>query len=315
MREPEHRDVKDAADRLAGVIRPLTVVPADAAAVPGVRVHLALEFLQHSGSFKARAAANLTAALLEAGAMPAAGMVTSTGRNADLGAAWAGQRFGVPVTSFLARDAAPVMVERLRGFGADMRVGGASQAEAQRAAAEFAARTGAVDAYTHDEGLTSAGAGTILLELVQAVPDLDTVVVAVGAGGMFSGVTAAADAHGVRVVGAEPEGSRALRAALDAQEVRDVDVETIAADSLGAPRVSAAALAWARSADIRSVVVDDAAIVAARRFLWERHRLVVEHGSATALAVLREGAYRPEPGERVGVVLCGANTDPADLGR
>ncbi|WP_433523996.1 pyridoxal-phosphate dependent enzyme [Nocardia pseudovaccinii] len=142
---------------------------------------------------------------------------------------------------------------------------------------------------------------------------MDTIVLAVGAGGMFSGIAAVADHFGIRVVGAEPDGSRALNAALAAGAVLDVDVDSIAADSLGAPRVSAAALAWAEATDVRSVVVDDEAIVRARRQLWERHRLVVEHGSATGLAALATRAYQPRDSERIGVVLCGANTDPSDL--
>ncbi|WP_067838729.1 pyridoxal-phosphate dependent enzyme [Nocardia lijiangensis] len=219
----------------------------------------------------------------------------------------------VPITAFLAVTAPAAKAARLRGYGAEVRVGGATQADAQRAARTFMAWTGALDAYTHDDLLTSAGAGTILLELAAAVPDLDTVVVAVGAGGMFSGITAAADSRGVRVVGAEPEGSRALHAALAAGTVLDVEIDSVAADSLGALRVCAAALAWARAADVHAVIVDDPTIIATRRLLWDRHRIAVEHGAATGLAAVRADSYRPRPGERVAFVLCGANTDPADL--
>lgn len=313
MLSPTHGDVKAALDRVSGVIRPLTVIAADAELVPGVRTFLALEFLQYTGSFKARAAANLLATMVAAGTVPAAGVVASTGLNADLGFAWAAKQFGVPITVFAARTMAPARLARLHDAGADLRVVGATQAEAQQAAAEFAAQTGAIDAYTYDEPSSSAGAGTIMLEFAAAVPDLDTLVVAVGAGGMFSGVTAAADHLGIRVVGAEPEGSQALHAALAADEVRDVRIDSIAADSLGAPRISAAALHWARAADVHSVVVPDTAIIEARQLLWDHHRLAVEHGSATGLAALRTAAYRPDPGESVGLILCGANTDPSDL--
>ncbi|MDI2130927.1 pyridoxal-phosphate dependent enzyme [Yinghuangia seranimata] len=305
--------VAAAAARIDGVVRPVTVVPSDAPAFAGARVFLALEFLQYMGSFKARGAANFTEALVEAGTMPAAGVAVATGGNADLAYAWAAARRGVPVTVFVADDAAPAKVARLRELGADVRPSGGGLADVQSAARRFAEHTGAVEAHAPDDLLAPAGAGTLLAEIAAAVPGLDTVVVAVGAGGMFSGVTAAAHARGVRVVAAEPVGCQALFAALAAGGVVDVPADSVAADSLGAPRVSAEALAWARHADVRSVVVPDEAIVHARRHLWDHHRIAVEHGSSAPVAALTTGAYVPAPDERVAVVLCGANTDPGDL--
>ncbi|WP_245721950.1 pyridoxal-phosphate dependent enzyme [Nocardia crassostreae] len=310
---PTHGDVKAAADRIAGVVRPLSVIAADQDLLPGANAYLALEFLQYTGSFKARGAVNLIAALRDSAALPDAGLAASTGLNADLGFAWAAQRFGVPITVFLAADAPAAKVARLGAFGAKVRLGGATQAEAQSAAHEFITKTGAIDPYTHNNALTSAGAGTILLDLTHAVPDLDTVVVAVGAGGMFAGITAAAAHLGIRVVGAEPAGSQALHAALAADSVLDVEIDSIAADSLGAPRIWPPALEWARTADVHSVIVDDADIIATRRLLWSHHRIAVEHGSATGLAALRTAAYTPTPTERIAFILCGANTDPTDL--
>jgi threonine dehydratase len=130
---------------------------------------------------------------------------------------------------------------------------------------------------------------------------------------MFAGITAAADHHGIRVVAAEPEGCPALHAALAAGEIVDVPMNSVAADSLGSLHVLPTAFDWARSADVRAVLVDDPAIIRARQLLWDHHRLAVEHGSATTLAALISQAYRPADGEQVAVVLCGANTDPADL--
>lgn len=163
--------------------------------------------------------------------------------------------------------------------------------------------------------MIAAGAGTLLEEIVAARPDVGTVVVAVGGGGLFSGVAAAARPRGIRVVAVEPDGAQAMHAALDAGRVVDVPVASVAADSLGARRVSETALRLAQHADVRSVLVTDAAIVAARRHLWDERRLAVEHGAAAALAALESRAYVPEPGEKVAIVLCGANTDPADLAR
>ncbi|MFE9579072.1 pyridoxal-phosphate dependent enzyme [Nocardia sp. NPDC006044] len=312
-RTPVFDDVTAASRRIAGIVRPLTVIDADAELAPSGGISLALEFLQHSGSFKARGAVNLVAALLESDRLPRAGLVSATEGNAAIGFAWAAKRFGVPATAFLSRSAAPATARRLRELGAEVRVTGATRAEAQHAARRFQEDTGAIEAYVYDEVLTSAGAGTILLELAALRPDLDTVVCAVGAGGMFSGIAAVAEKLSIRVVGVEPEGSQALHAALAADTVRDVEIDSVAADSLGAHRVSPAALAWAKTADACSVVVRDDAIIDARLQVWRHHRLAIEHGSATALAALLAGAYRPRPGERIGIVLCGANTDPTDL--
>lgn len=217
----------------------------------------------------------------------------------------------MPATVFLPVGAPRVKVERLRGYGAEVRLVGDRYAEALAACEEFAAASGALSSHAYDHPLIAAGAGTLLDEVRAALPGLDTVVVAVGGGGLFAGVATAAREHGVRVVAAEPENCRALNAALAAGRPVDVAVDSVAADSLGATRVSWDALAAAQDEAVRSVLVPDGAITAARRALWEEHRLVVEAGAATALAALRD-ASRPL-GERVAVILCGANTDPADL--
>ncbi|MEU2828769.1 serine/threonine dehydratase [Streptomyces lavendulae] len=301
----DHAAVRAAARRVAGTIRPAAVVPA------AEGVWYALEYLQHTGSFKARGAHNFLAAHREAGALPAAGVTIASGGNAGLACAWAARAHGVPATVFLPVNAPRVKVDRLRGYGADVRLVGDRYAEALAACREFAAGSGALSSHAYDHPLVAAGAGTLLEEVRAALPGLDTVVVAVGGGGLFAGVATAARAHGVRVVAAEPEHCRALNAALEAGRPVDVPVSSVAADSLGATRVSADALAAARAGNATSVLVPDEAITAARRALWEEHRIVVEAGAATALAALRT-AERPL-GERVAVVLCGANTDPADL--
>ncbi|MEU9372781.1 serine/threonine dehydratase [Streptomyces sp. NPDC048255] len=301
----DYAAVRAAADRIAGGIRPVTVAPA------AEGVWYALEHLQHTGSFKARGALNFLAAHHRAGTLPAAGVTIASGGNAGLACAWAARARSVPATVFLPANAPRVKVERLRRYGAQVRLVGDRYAEALAACQEFAAGTGALSSHAYDHPLIAAGAGTLLDEIRAALPGLDTVVVAVGGGGLFAGVATAAREHGVRVIAAEPENCRALNAALAAGRPVDVAVDSVAADSLGATRVSADALAAAREADVESVLVPDTAISAARRALWEEHRLVVETGAATALAALR-GAPRP-PGERVAVILCGANTDPGDL--
>ncbi|GAA0284867.1 threonine/serine dehydratase [Streptomyces polychromogenes] len=301
----DYAAVRAAADRTAGAIRPVTVAPvADG-------LWYALEYLQHTGSFKARGAHNFLAAHRAAGTLPAAGVTIASGGNAGLACAWAARAQGVPATVFLPATAPRVKVDRLRGYGADVRLVGDRYAEALEACRRFAADSGALGSHAYDHPLIAAGAGTLVDEIRAAVPGLDTVVVAVGGGGLFAGVAAAARAHGIRVVAAEPENCRALNAALEAGRPVDVPVDSVAADSLGATRVSADALAAVQQDNAVSVLVADEAITAARRALWEDHRIVVETGAAAALAAVRTA---PEPlGERVAVVLCGANTDPGDL--
>ncbi|MEV4436885.1 serine/threonine dehydratase [Streptomyces sp. NPDC049585] len=300
-------DVTAAVSRVAGHVRPVTVAEGDG------DVLLALEHLQYTGSFKARGAHNFLAAHRDAGTLPAAGVTIASGGNAGLACAWAARHQGVPATVFLPENAPHVKVAKLRGYGADVRLVGSEYAEALAACEEFAASTGALASHAYDHPLIAAGAGTLLEEIRERVPGLDTVVVAVGGGGLFAGVATAAREHGIRVVAVEPEHSSALHAAVRAGHVVDVDVDSVAADALGARRVSEAALHAAADPGVRCVLVPDSEIVRARRALWDDRRLVVEHAGATALAALTGGAYTPTGGERVAVVLCGANTDPADL--
>ncbi|WP_380284116.1 threonine/serine dehydratase [Kitasatospora purpeofusca] len=319
-------DIKAASERIAGRVRPVALAPGHngsdgGGGTDGGGLWLALEYLQHTGSFKARGAQNFLQAHREAGSLPDAGVTIASGGNAGLACAWAARQQGVRATVFLPANAPGVKVARLRSYGADVRLVGTEYAEALAACEEYAAATGALASHAYDHPLIAAGAGTLLEEVHEQLPGLDTVLVAVGGGGLFAGVAAAAREHGVRVVAVEPEGSRALHAALAAGRPVDVTVDSVAGDSLGARRATALAVDVARDHDVRSVLVPDQAIVRARQSLWEDRRIAVEHGAATALAALLTGSeeedgglgYRPADGERVCVVLCGANTDPATL--
>ncbi|MBP0450833.1 serine/threonine dehydratase [Kitasatospora sp. RG8] len=297
-------DVKAAGERIAGRVRPVVVAPGDERG----RVWLALEYLQHTGSFKARGAQNFLLAHAAAGTLPAAGVTIASGGNAGLACAWAARELGVRATVFLPETAPPVKVARLRSYGAEVRLAGGEYAEALAACEEFATTGGALASHAYDHPLIAAGAGTVLEEIRERVPGLDTVVVSVGGGGLFAGVAAAAREHGVRVVAVEPAGSRALNAAVAAGRPVDVPVESVASDSLGARRATALALHAARQDGVRSVLVPDTAIVRARQELWDERRIAVEHAAATALAALDQ-----TDGERIAVLLCGANTDPSDL--
>ncbi|WP_250301835.1 serine/threonine dehydratase [Streptomyces sp. A 4/2] len=310
-----YTDVTAARARIEGHTRRVALSPSERGAEEfgGAEGCFAYEFVQHTGSFKARGAANFVAAHAQAGTLPEAGIVIASGGNAGLACAWAAARHSTPATVFVPETAPAVKVARLRALGARIRQVGSEYAEALEASRKYAAETGALESHAYDHPLIAAGAGTLLEEIRDARPDVETVVVAVGGGGLFAGVTVAAHEHGIRVVAVEPEGSRALHAGLAAGAPVDVPVQSVAADSLGARRVTPMALEWAERAGAVSVLVPDEAITATRAALWDRRRLAVEHAAATALTALSTGAYVPAAGEKVCVVLCGANTGLGDF--
>ena len=272
------------------------------------------EFLQHTGSFKARGAFNRQLAAAERGELdPGIGVVTASGGNAGMAHAFAARAIGVPATVFVPEPTPAVKVDRLHSYGADVRLVGSEYAEAQAAAVRFAEQRGAVFCHAYDQPEIAAGAGVLAEEVLADLPDTDTLVVAVGGGGLLAGVLAAVDGR-ARVVAVEPATAPTLHAALAAGTPVDVEVSGVAKDSLGARRVGALAFEIAApSPGLVSLLVTDADIVAARAELWSEARIVSEHGAATAYAALTSGGYVPEPGERVVTVVCGANTDPADL--
>jgi threonine dehydratase len=318
-------EVEEAAQRLAGRLRHTPVVMVEAGAFTGEPVLVKLESLQHTGSFKPRGMLN---AMLMA-TIPPVGVVVASGGNAGLAVAWAARELGHRSTVFVPTTSPAAKVDRLRGLGATVNQVGERYDDALAASTAFAAETGAAVIHAYDQRAVVAGQGTLFRELEQQAmaiahrdasdpdrhhatdPGLDTVLVAVGGGGLVAGA-AAWFAGRVKVVAVEPAASCCLHAALAAGRRVDVEVGGIASDALGARRVGE--LCWAGREHIgASVIVDDAAIVAARRALWEHLRVVAEPGGATALAALTSGLYRPEAGERVAVVVCGANTDPATL--
>ncbi|MFC7306031.1 threonine/serine dehydratase [Streptomyces monticola] len=308
-----YRDVQSASARVSGHLRPLALSQAGPGEFPGADVWFAHEYLQYTGTFKARGALNFLSSHVSAGTMPDAGVVIASGGNAGLACAWAAARHGVTATVFVPENAPPVKVARLRKLGARVRQAGTEYAVALDASRRYAAESGALESHAYDLPLIAAGAGTLLEEIHAKLPTVDTVLVAVGGGGLFTGVAAAAHEHGIRVVAVEPRGARALNAALEAGEPVDVPVDSVASDSLGARRVTPMALPWVRSDGVDSVLVEDEDIVLARQLLWDERRIAVEHGAATGFAALVSGTYKPADGETVAVILCGANTDPTDL--
>nr|WP_243725794.1 threonine/serine dehydratase [Actinomadura rubrisoli] len=321
-------DVEAAAERVAGRIRrtPLLAVDPDPLTAdsgpsapdarppaPAGRMWLKLEQTQHTGSFKARGAFSHILAAHAAGRLPASGIVAASGGNAGLAFAYAAARLGVPAEVFVPETAPEVKVAGLLALGATVVQVGVRYAEAFEAATKHAADTGALFCHAYDQPDVCAGQGTLGLEILeQTGGEVDTVLLAVGGGGLMAGVAAALDGR-ARVVGVEPEDIPTLERALHAGRPVDVRVSGVAADSLGATRLGDIAYDVASRTGVRPVLVGDEAIVEARRLVWREYRLAIEHGTAAAVAALRTGAYRPAPGERVVVVLCGANTDPSDL--
>jgi threonine dehydratase len=302
--------VLEAHDRIRDHVLRTPVLPPSAG---GPDVWFKCEFLQHTGVFKARGAFNRQLAARETGELdPRVGIVAASGGNAGLAQAYAARSLGVPAVVFVPESAPAVKVARLQDYGAEVRRVGSEYAEAYEAALLHVAATGALFCHAYDQPEVAAGAGTLAEELLEDVPGLDTIVVAVGGAGLFAGVAASVEGR-ARVVAVEPVNAPTLHAALEAGEPVDVPVSGVAADSLGARRVGTIGFEVARRTDPVSVLVTDQAIVAARHALWREHRIPSEHGAAAAYAALLDRAYVPAEGERVVVVVCGANTDPASL--
>jgi threonine dehydratase len=267
-----------------------------------------LEFLQHTGTFKPRGAFNN----LLSRKVPASGVAAASGGNHGAAVAYAAQQLGHKATIFVPDVSSPVKVARIKSYGADVRVGGARYADALDACNALVAASGALSVHAYDAAETIAGQGSVGLEWEEDAPELDTVLVAIGGGGLISGI-ASWYARRVKVVGVEPEGSRCLHASLEAGKPVDVPVESIAADSLGARNTGQLVFDIAKANVDHVALVTDDSIVAAQCLLWEKLRIAAEPGGAATLAALTSGAYKPRADEKIGVLLCGANVDLATL--
>lgn len=276
--------------------------------LPGFPLALKLEQLQHSGSFKARGAfANLLGRDI-----PTAGVVAASGGNHGAAVAYAAMRLGIAAKIFVPTVSSPAKVDRIRGYGADLVIGGERYADALAASEAWARESGALPVHAFDQVETLLGQGTIGMELTAQAPTLDTVLVAVGGGGLIGGI-AAWYAGAARIVGVEPETAPTLTEALKAGRPVDAETGSIAADSLAPRRVGALMFPIAQAHVDRVVLVSDAAMRHAQHALWASTRVVAEPGGAATLAALLSGGYTPAPGERVGVVISGANTTAVEF--
>jgi threonine dehydratase len=306
-------DIRSAHARIHSYIRRTPVLETASPVAGAPPLSLKLECLQVTGSFKARGAFHN---LLTRPAL-AAGCATASGGNHGAAVAFAAQELGIGAHIFVPEIATPAKIAKIKAYGAEAIIGGGSYAEAQERCDQYVAESGALLIHPYDAVETIAGQGTLALEWEEdlerlGLRKLDTVLIAVGGGGLIAGA-AAWFAGRVKVVGVEPEGSRALHAALEANAPVDVPVKSIAADSLGAKRVGELNFKIARRFVSSVVLVTDSAIAQAQRRLWADVSVIAEPGGAAAFAAIASGAYRPEPDERVGVLVCGANADLAAL--
>ncbi len=288
---------------------PVMEVQAGDFGLDGVPLTFKLELFQHAGSFKPRGAfANL---LLRE--VPRVGVVAASGGNHGAAVAYAAQKLGRTATIFVPTVCSPAKLALIRGYGAKLEITGDRYDAALAASREFAAQSGALPIHAYEQVETLCGQGSVGLELEEQAPGLDTVLVAVGGGGLIGGIAAWYGGR-TRVIGVEPEAAPTLARALEAGRPVDAPAGGIAADSLAPKRVGEIMFPIARKWVDRSILVSDEAIVQAQQALWDVLHVAAEPGGAAAFAALLSGRYRAQAGERVGVVVCGGNTTAVQFG-
>jgi len=297
--------IEATAQRIAPHVRRTPVLQVDGGdfGLPGVRLLFKLEYLQHAGSFKPRGAFNH----LLTRQVPKVGVVAASGGNHGAAVAYAAGQLEVPATIFVPKVASQAKIEQIRAYGATLKIVGERYADALAASEAFVNASGAMPIHAYDQIETLQGQATVGLEFERDAPGLDLLLVSVGGGGLIGGIAAWASGR-LRVIGVEPELAPTLTHALQAGAPVDSPAGGIAADSLAPRRIGTLAFAIARQHVERTVLVSDDAIRDAQRALWRVLRIVVEPGGAAAMAALLSGVLQPEPGQTVGVLLCGANT-------
>lgn len=294
--------------RIAPYIRrtPVMSVAGSDFGLPIGQLQLKLELLQHSGSFKPRGA--FTSLLTRD--VPAAGVVAASGGNHGAAVAYAAMVRKVPAKIFVPSIAAPMKIAKIKSYGADLVVGGDSYADALAASEAWLKQSGALAIHAYDQPETLIGQGSVGLELEEQAPEIDTLLVAVGGGGLIGGIAAWYEGR-VKVVAVEPEAAPTLHMALKAGQPVEAPAGGIAADSLAPKMIGSLMFPIAQQHVAQSVLVTDDAIRDAQKTLWEKLRLVAEPGGATAFAALLSKRYLPKPDEKVAVLVCGSN--PTDL--
>lgn len=297
--------IRAAAQRIAPYVRRTPVIQLERDAFGlDAQLTLKLESLQHTGSFKPRGAFNR---VLSHG-ISAGTLVAASGGNHGVAVAYVARTLGLNAEIFVPTVSSPVKVQRLRDYGARVRIIGDVYADSLEASKERASQPDAFEVHAYDQPEVVAGAGTLGFELSEQAPELDTVLVACGGGGLIAGV-ASWYAGKARVVAVEPRACPTLYSAREAGVPVDVQTGGVAGDSLAARRIGAIAFEVTNAHVEHAILVEEDAISHAQQRLWQDLRVVAEPGGATALAAVLSGAYRPRPGERVGIVVCGGNAD------
>ncbi|WP_435660886.1 threonine/serine dehydratase [Leisingera caerulea] len=302
------KEITAAAERIRPHVQRTPVMQTQGFGLP-FPVELKLEHMQHTGSFKARGAFNT----LLSQQVPAAGLVAASGGNHGAAAAYAAHQLGHKARIYVPKMAGPAKISLIERTGADLQVVPGAYANALERAEAYEQETGAMQVHAYDAVATVAGQGTCFAEWQAQGLEADTLLIAVGGGGLIGG--ALAWFQGSRkIIAVEPETSCALNAALAARQPVDVHVSGVAANALGAKRIGSICFELAATQGITSLTVPDSAITEAQTALWRDRRILVEPAGATALAALMCGAYRPAPGERVAVQICGGNIAPDPVG-
>jgi threonine dehydratase len=302
----DRASISAARQRIAPYIRrtPTITVAGEDFGLPEEELVFKLELLQHAGSFKTRGAfANL---LLRD--IPSTGVIAASGGNHGVAVAFAARRLRIPATIFVPTIASPAKIARIRDLGAELIVGGDRYADALAASESFATQTGALPIHAFEQLETLLGQGTLGREWQEQTPDLDTLLVAVGGGGLIGGI-ASWYGGSIKIVGVEPELAPTLTLALQAGHPIDAPAGGIAADALAPRQVGALMFPIAQRFVADTILVSDEEILAAQEALWTTTRIVAEPGGATAFAALLSRKYRAAPGEHVGILVCGGNTD------
>ncbi len=310
--EPTLDDVRRAAERISGRVRRtplLEAAPAREHAAVAAQLVLKLESLQVTGSFKARGACNALAALPPAAL--AQGVVTASGGNHGLAVAYAGWISGVPATIYLPETVPAAKQRKLQAWGAEIVVEGQVWDDSNAAALRHAARHGMAYLHPFADPLVIAGQGTVATEILDAAPDVDTLLVAIGGGGLISGIAVAARAMkpSIRIIGVEPTGAPTLLHSLEAGRPALLDRIDTAAGTLAPRSTDPLNFGIIQRHVERVVLVSDAAMQEAAAWLWFEHGVAAELSGAASVAALLTGTYQPAPGERVCAVVCGAGTD------
>ena len=297
---------------IAPYVRETPVAMAEASdfGLTGAPIAFKLELLQHAGSFKPRGAfANLLRR-----DVPKAGVVAASGGNHGAAVAFAARRLGIPAKIFIPTVASPAKIAQIKSYGAELVVEGARYADALALSEQWVARSGAMPVHAYDQPETLLGQGTVAREFAAQAPDAKTWLVAVGGGGLIGGMATWSEGRH-RIVAVEPEAAPTLHMARKAGRPVEAPAGGVAADSLAPRQVGALMFPIAQRYVADSVLVPDDAIREAQRVLWRVLRVVAEPGGAAAFAALLSGAYKPQPDERIGVLVCGGNTVAVDFDR